>query len=1171
MVRKKVSIGVILVFLLIIFSILYYFRVDLNLFAVSSTKDSCEIDRSCCKNVGLNFLCWRNDIPDFSSFDAEDIKVEAISDVQVEQSVFFMHPRNGYFYSNQGDINFGWGMKGGMTHINSPMYGNVEGWHPLGEGNVDIAMWYPHKYQAYNYQNNFEYELEVVYLKNAVLMKTRAKCKNTAGCNAIGRQLTYNMNNLASLTQTASTPVYGTYGGLPGFMMNIKGTGWENPTYDKNWYFLVNQVPDGNSVVLPNNGKIFYNLAYGETKDLIFVVMIQDDLSLASDMLTNYDKYELQAKNDFEDYASGFTKINGDDTTQKLYYRSIYTLYTYMFPPSGSMTNSFITPNIGRNHNPFFNMYASGSGTSNYMGMWVWDSAIASLGFVSSCNPGNTCWNDLRAIQNTWDTSTYEYPTIQNWCGEIHPNGNGILKTNCPINVPGLWSMITYNKFLKDLNMIEMCSIYPNLKSNYYYLKQNRDSDNDYLFVANGGELGRDGTSNALDGEQPILTGWMILDSLYMSKISTLCAPADKSYYDNQYNNLIQAYESSFWSSNYQTYCYISTPNTCLVSSGVEHEDALTLGFAGIFNTYGGAKDSIIINKILSNLKDVYYPTSIPTSHPCYTAQGIDKPECNDGETWDGPVWQQDEFILNEMYLQMIKRGVANSQIQYNNYNQQTINLYNTLMLPAESYNSHTGYSASWGATPHSVGAGYIIYQISGKQLINPEESVIPEPENINVVCIGDSNTAWVSNTNPTTTGYCNRLAIDNNFIDTSYIRAWNGISTYNFIYNCYNSEPGCIDLITSQNLPVQWAIVMIGTNDVQTTTEHPTTTEEYYSYLTQSIVKLKNKGYKVILSTIPPQSDSNNQLRVIERNNVIRRVSDEQDVNYVDIFSQVFNGVWTHDLMKWDGVHIHLESEEGIICDYIKDNGIQDCGHYTMAQLYAESMKTGAPYNCFMKTDCYNVVCSPATEICDNIDNDCDSVIDEGCNVCVPSIEICDNKDNDCDNLVDENNVCNVCVPATEVCDGKDNDCDNLVDEGVLNTCTNYNTCFVYTQCGSCPSVPIELCDNKDNDCDGTIDETCNCLTGETKQCGATDIGVCQYGIQTCNIGVWSACVGNINPVTEICDDNLDNNCNGIIDEACSIPEPTPEPNNDLLYVGGGISAGAIILLLLKFKFGLI
>ncbi len=81
------------------------------------------------------------------------------------------------------------------------------------------------------------------------------------------------------------------------------------------------------------------------------------------------------------------------------------------------------------------------------------------------------------------------------------------------------------------------------------------------------------------------------------------------------------------------------------------------------------------------------------------------------------------------------------------------------------------------------------------------------------------------------------------------------------------------------------------------------------------------------------------------------------------------------------------------------------------------------------------------------------------------------------------------------------------------------------------------EICfDSKDNDCDGKTDEDCECVDNQQEQCG-TDKGICQTGTRTCITGIWSSCEGAVLPLpTEICNDNLDNNCNGETDEGCRV-----------------------------------
>ena len=64
-------------------------------------------------------------------------------------------------------------------------------------------------------------------------------------------------------------------------------------------------------------------------------------------------------------------------------------------------------------------------------------------------------------------------------------------------------------------------------------------------------------------------------------------------------------------------------------------------------------------------------------------------------------------------------------------------------------------------------------------------------------------------------------------------------------------------------------------------------------------------------------------------------------------------------------------------------------------------------------------------------------------------------------------------------------------------------------------------------------------CTDGEKKACGS-NIGICEQGERTCILGNWGECVGGRGPEEEICNNGLDDDCNGVVDD-CYFEFPIP------------------------------
>ncbi len=234
--------------------------------------------------------------------------------------------------------------------------------------------------------------------------------------------------------------------------------------------------------------------------------------------------------------------------------------------------------------------------------------------------------------------------------------------------------------------------------------------------------------------------------------------------------------------------------------------------------------------------------------------------------------------------------------------------------------------------------------------------------------------------------------------------------------------------------------------------------------------------------------------------------------------------------------------------CDSAVDEGFD---------LDGDGYFTGANAGCvssYLDVDCddTNASANPGlSEDCSNgIDDDCDGSTDIGFDVDGDGVDTCNG---DCN---DNNAAINPTVP--EVCDEIDNDCDQQIDEGFDTDGDGFVPCGSDADCddtdaGTNPNAS-EQCDGIDNDCDGSVDESFD-LDADGAFAGSNSGCIATYGAAAVDCNDANP---NVSPAANETCDGVDNDCSGAIDEPFDADLDGwfagSNPNCSATYGAGGV-----------------
>ncbi|HKY35834.1 MAG TPA: MopE-related protein [Polyangiaceae bacterium] len=196
-----------------------------------------------------------------------------------------------------------------------------------------------------------------------------------------------------------------------------------------------------------------------------------------------------------------------------------------------------------------------------------------------------------------------------------------------------------------------------------------------------------------------------------------------------------------------------------------------------------------------------------------------------------------------------------------------------------------------------------------------------------------------------------------------------------------------------------------------------------------------------------------------------------------------------------------------------------------------------------------YTCPVEESAEVCDNLDNDCDGVKDNGFDLTTDD-ENCGVCGNVCKLLHATSSGCEPGsgMPACVVleCEPGWSNTDGVDANGCEYECVPRGAGGVVCD-GTDPNCGQELCDEWDNDCNGVINDGNDAQGGPEgglacyEFCGGVPcVGQCTNGVTTC-VGTDLVCLPGDGPSLETCDGE-DNDCDGVEDNGFNL---STDPNN--------------------------